>query len=264
MSIFTKILLATDGSESSELAGLTALELSKRLDSEVHVIHVASEHPYLHAYYDLRHQEDAERFRDEDQRMLEEFVDQIRDAGGTIAESYLKVGDAAKEIVELAEELRVGLVLIGSRGHGRIRRALIGTVSTSVLSHAHCSVLIVRGHGPKKERVYLLGKILVAIDGSEEACAAAQTATEVAKAQAPRCTSSTLCRRSATGRTWDQRCGKAGKGASSTPSAPRARGWRSRHSVCGARVRRGWSHTSCWGHRTRRSCGWRRRSVRDS
>src|SRR5829696_1973196 len=202
MSIFAKILLATDGSEPSEIAARTSSDLSKRLDSEVHVIYVAHEHPYLHAYYDLRHQEDAERFRDEDQRMLEEFVDQIRDAGGTIAESYLKVGDAAKEIVELAEELRVGLVLIGSRGQGRIRRALIGTVSTSVLSHAHCSVLIVRGHGPKKERVYLLGKILVAIDGSEEACAAAQTATEVAKAQAPRCTSSTLCRRSATGRTW--------------------------------------------------------------
>jgi len=182
MSIFKKILLATDGTESSEIAARTSIDLSKRLDSEVHVIYVAHEHPYLHAYHDLRHQEDAGRFRDENQRMLEEFMDQIREAGGTIAKSYLKVGDAAKEIVELAEELRVGLVLIGSRGHGRIRRALIGTVSTSVLSHAHCSVLIVRGHGPEEERVYLLGKILVAIDGSDEASAAAQAATEVAKA----------------------------------------------------------------------------------
>jgi len=182
MSIFKKILLATDGSESSEIAARTTLDLSKSLDSEVHVIYVAHEHPYLHAYYELRHQEDAERFRDEDQRMLEESVNQIREAGGTIAESYLRVGDAANEIVELAEELGVGLVVIGSRGHGRIRRALMGTVSTSVLRHAHCSALVVRGYGTEQQRGYLLGKILVAIDGSEEASSAAKAATEVAKA----------------------------------------------------------------------------------
>ena len=180
MSIFKKILLATDGSESSELATLTALALTKGLDSEVHVIHVASEHPYLHAYYDLRHQAEVERLRREDQQALDEYVDQFRKAGGTIAESYLKVGDADKEIVELAEELRVGLVVLGS--HGRIRRVLLGSVSASVLRHAHCSVMIARGYGSEQELQSLLGKILVAIDGSEGASAAAQTATEVAKA----------------------------------------------------------------------------------
>jgi nucleotide-binding universal stress UspA family protein len=182
MSIFTKILLATDGSESSELAARTALDLSKRLDSEMHIVYVASEHPYMHAYYDLRHQEEEERLRREDQRMLDECVDHVRQAGGTVADSYLRVGDAAKEIVELAEDLDVGLVVLGSRGHGRIRRALMGSISTSVLRHAHCSVLIVRGHGPEQERESLMGKILVAIDGSEEASSAAQAATEVAKA----------------------------------------------------------------------------------
>lgn len=182
MSIFMKILLATDGSESSEIAARTALDLAKRLHSEVHVIHVAPEHPYVHAYYDLRHQEEEEGLRREDQRMLDEYVDHLRKAGVTVAESYLRVGEAAKEIVELAEELRVGLVVLGNRGHGRIRRALMGSVSTSVLRHAHCSVLIVRGQDPEMERESLLGKILVAIDGSEEASEAAQAATEVANA----------------------------------------------------------------------------------
>jgi len=183
MSIFAKILLATDGSESSETAARTALYLLKRLDSEMHVVYVAPEHPYMHAYYDLRHQEEEERLRREDKRMLDEYVDHVRQAGGTVADSYLRVGEAAKGIVELAEELDVGLVVLGSRGHGRIRRALMGSVSMGVLRHAHCSVLIVRGHGPEKEkRESLLGKILAAIDGSEVASAAAQTATEVAKA----------------------------------------------------------------------------------
>jgi len=55
MSFFTKILLATDGSESSETAARTALYLLKRLDSEMYVVYVAPEHPYMHAFYDLRH-----------------------------------------------------------------------------------------------------------------------------------------------------------------------------------------------------------------
>ena len=64
-----------------------------------------------------------------------------------------------------------------------MRRALMGSVSTGVLRHAHCSVLIVRGHGPEhEERGSLLGKILVAIDGSEEATAATQAAMETARA----------------------------------------------------------------------------------
>jgi nucleotide-binding universal stress UspA family protein len=182
MSIFTKVLLATDGSESSALAALAALELSKRLGSEVQVIHVAREHPCVHPYHDPRHEEEKKRFRSEDEQALEEFVKRIREAGGTIAESHLRVGDPADEIVELAEELEVGQVVVGSRGLGSVRRALMGSVSTSVLRHAHCSVLIVRGHYPEHEQTFPPGKILVATDGSEEATAAARVATEIAEA----------------------------------------------------------------------------------
>ena len=48
------------------------------------------------------------------------------------------------EIVALAEELGVGLIVMGSRGLGGIRRAVMGSVSDSVVRHAHCPVLIVR------------------------------------------------------------------------------------------------------------------------
>ena len=178
----TRILLAAEGSEDAKRAIKTAIGLSTKLESELLVVYVAPEHPYVYAYYDLRHQEEEERLRRGDQRVLDECVDHVRKAGGTVTESYLRVGDAAKEIVELAEELEVGLVVLGSRGLGGIRRALMGSVSTSVLRHAHCSVLIVRGYGSEQEQVYPPGKILVAMDGSEEASAAARVATELAKA----------------------------------------------------------------------------------
>jgi nucleotide-binding universal stress UspA family protein len=73
-------------------------------------------------------------------------------------------------------------VVLGSNGRGRISRALMGSVSTSVLRHAHCSVLIARGYDPSSEHARPPGKILVAIDGSEEASAAARVAGEIAKA----------------------------------------------------------------------------------
>lgn len=47
-------------------------------------------------------------------------------------------------IVELAEEIGAGLIVMGSRGLGGIRRALMGSVSDSVVRHAHCAVLVVR------------------------------------------------------------------------------------------------------------------------
>jgi nucleotide-binding universal stress UspA family protein len=50
----------------------------------------------------------------------------------------------ALEIVALAEELGADLIVMGSRGLGALRRALMGSVSDSVVRHAHCPVLVVR------------------------------------------------------------------------------------------------------------------------
>jgi nucleotide-binding universal stress UspA family protein len=50
------------------------------------------------------------------------------------------------EIVALTEDTGVGLIVVGSRGHGYIRRALMGSVSDAVVRYAHCPVLVVREH----------------------------------------------------------------------------------------------------------------------
>jgi nucleotide-binding universal stress UspA family protein len=59
-------------------------------------------------------------------------------------ETHLGEGRADKEIVRLAEEIGAGRIVMGSRGRGRIRRALMGSVSDSVVRHAHSPVTIVR------------------------------------------------------------------------------------------------------------------------
>jgi nucleotide-binding universal stress UspA family protein len=149
----TKILVASDGSKDAELAATSAADLARSTGSELHVVSVFPGSAYVHPYYEVRFPEAAERLRrealEERQEMLDEQVERIRKAGKDVAQTHIRMGEAAKEIVALAEEMGAGLVVMGSHGLGGIRRALIGSVSAAVVTHAHCPVLVVR---QEKER----------------------------------------------------------------------------------------------------------------
>ena len=141
VSIFpTKVLLATDGSAEARLAASTAADLASSTDSELHVVHVGEERPT----YLAQTEEEPAELRREARRLLDEEVRRVEEAGGTVEEAHLRQGRAAEELVDLAESLGIGTIAMGSRGHGRIRRALMGGVSESVVRHAHCPVTIVR------------------------------------------------------------------------------------------------------------------------
>src|SRR5215211_1606196 len=86
----------------------------------------------------------AERVEEEARTRLDEQVQRVRDAGGEVAGAHAKLGRPDAEIVGLAEELGAGLIVLGSRGLGPLRSALMGSVSHSVVQHAHCPVLVVR------------------------------------------------------------------------------------------------------------------------
>jgi nucleotide-binding universal stress UspA family protein len=144
MSIFpTRILVATDGSREAQLALTTAADLANSTDSELHVLHVGElplvYHPERHAYRTLYEEQEKEA-----QQILEAQVERIDGASATEAQAHLRMGRADEEIVELAQSIDAGLIVMGSRGQGRLRRALVGSVSESVVRHAHCPVTIVR------------------------------------------------------------------------------------------------------------------------
>jgi nucleotide-binding universal stress UspA family protein len=71
-------------------------------------------------------------------------VRKIEEGEGSVQEAHLRRGRKDQEIVRVAEEIRAGLIVMGSRGMGGVRRALMGSVSDSVIRHAHCPVLVVR------------------------------------------------------------------------------------------------------------------------
>ena len=158
MSIFpTRILLATDGSENVAHATDMAVQLSKATDSELHVVYVGEDAYSATLIYPetidpggIQREDPAlleqlqRQFERMSRRVLETEAEKVRGAGGTLTQAHLRMGKADVQIVDLAEELGAGLVVVGSRGLGGIKRALMGSVSDSVMRHAHCPVLVVR------------------------------------------------------------------------------------------------------------------------
>jgi nucleotide-binding universal stress UspA family protein len=148
MSIFpTRILLATDASEEAALAARTATDIADKTDSELHVVLVG----LSAAYVGMGPPEIADipaprqqELNEEAQRLIDAQVEQIKADGGTVAQAHLRIGRPDEQIVDSAEEIGAGLIVMGSRGLGGIRRLLMGSVSDSVVRHAHCPVLIVR------------------------------------------------------------------------------------------------------------------------
>jgi nucleotide-binding universal stress UspA family protein len=146
MSIFpTTILLATDGSEEAQLAATTAADLAQKTNSELHVVTVGPDYPlYALPEHPAGFEDVLRENRREAKEMLEQQAKRIEEAGGTVNETHLREGRAEEEIVILAEQVDAGLIVMGSRGQGRLRRALLGSVSDAVVRHAHCPVTIVR------------------------------------------------------------------------------------------------------------------------
>jgi nucleotide-binding universal stress UspA family protein len=147
MSIFpTHILLATDGSPHADLAARVAVDLARSTGSRLHVVAVGRTFPA--AVYDEYAESRSEDLRREAQEVLDEQVRKIEESGGNVAVGHLKMNEKRDEaIVHLAEDINAGMIVIGSRGFGGMRRALMGNVADSVVRHAHCPVLVVRPSG---------------------------------------------------------------------------------------------------------------------
>ncbi len=172
-----KVLLATGGLENTTLAARAAVDLAKKGGAELHVVHAWHTVPSPHFDHIIR-----SGLEDIGREMLEEQVRWIEEEGGTVAGAYLREGQPVEAIVEQAEELGAGLVVVGSRGLGRLGRLVMGSVSMGLVHRSHCPVLIVRegegewppervlvGHGSFEdtERAGLLGTSLGRVLGAE-------------------------------------------------------------------------------------------------
>ena len=139
-----RILIATDGSPASQEAVEFGVELAEEQDATVVFVRVVplldrvpmSSFGMVGA---LRHQPS-----DRDRDALEQ-AEAIAEHHGVRATSKLLRGDTVDEIVAYADSHDVDLIVVGSRGHGTIGTALLGSVSRGVLRESMRPVLVVRG-----------------------------------------------------------------------------------------------------------------------
>jgi nucleotide-binding universal stress UspA family protein len=136
------------------LAAKTAADVAQKTASELHVVYVGSSLEYVGMgppeIGDIP-ASTQEQLSAEARELLDAEVEQVKAQGGTVAKAHLRVGAPDREIANLAEEIGAGLIVLGSRGRGGIRRALMGSVSDSVVRHAHCPVLVVRREKSEKK-----------------------------------------------------------------------------------------------------------------
>ena len=150
MSTFpTKILLATDASKDATKAAQMASDLANVSDSELHVLHIGNMKdfhvaPGAEQSFSPRSAPLGE-VREKAEKRLDEAVKQVEQVGGTVTQSHLRIGNPEEEILKFCDEQGgFGLIVMGSRGLGPIKRRLMGSVSGSVVRHAQCPVLVAR------------------------------------------------------------------------------------------------------------------------
>ncbi len=144
-----KILLATDASKDAEKAALIASDIANSTGSELHVLHVGNTKdfhiaPGAEQSFSPRTVSLGE-IREKAEKTLGQAVEQVEEAGGSVAQAHLRLGDPDDEILRFCDEQGgFGLIVMGSRGLTRIKRVVMGSVSESIVRHAHCPVLVAR------------------------------------------------------------------------------------------------------------------------
>jgi nucleotide-binding universal stress UspA family protein len=137
--MFQHILLAIDGSDHSRETVPAAIEIAKRFDGDVFVLHVHEHEVGRAGAYPMEAPEDSSR-------LVSDVVKTLQDAGvtaqGKVQESV--AGHAPKHIVETAESQASDLIIMGSRGLSDLAGLLLGSVTHKVIQLAREPVLVVR------------------------------------------------------------------------------------------------------------------------
>jgi len=156
--LFNKLLVALDGSESSQRAAQAAVELADKLKTDLIVLHAIT--PPTSYYHSTIASPTGMSLPAPSQHEIDAYYAYARKAAmGIVGEAESKakklgihvnteVPEALSSVVETiinhASKENVDLIIVGTRGLGGFKKMLLGSVSSGIVSHAHCPVLVVR------------------------------------------------------------------------------------------------------------------------
>ena len=138
--MFSRVLVAIDGSESAKKAFAKAIFLSVKCNFKLVVVHVVQ--------CELGG-DSATTFEiiDELKRKAREILDECKNEAvknKLQIKTIIKIGDPAKIITAIANSKNYDLIILGNRGMSAFKELLLGSVSLKVTHHARCPVMIVR------------------------------------------------------------------------------------------------------------------------
>jgi nucleotide-binding universal stress UspA family protein len=137
-----KILVAHDGSKSSDKALKKAVELAINFNASLTVLAVIPE-LYLTELSDA----DRNRIFEALSRETTEAMEKIRKSlSGKSMEvkTLIRQGDPAEKILETAQKMKVDLIVTGSHGRHGTKKFLLGSVSSKIVDYSKCPVLVVK------------------------------------------------------------------------------------------------------------------------
>ena len=141
--MFTKILVPVDGSDNSYKALEAALVLSEKLGSNISVVNVMEQVPITHIESEKLLSELLEAYKKENQEILSKCSDIARQKGITI-KAVLLQGNPAPVILDYSKKENFDLVIMGSRGVGKFKELILGSVSSKIVHHSPCAIMIIK------------------------------------------------------------------------------------------------------------------------
>ena len=141
--MFTKILVPVDGSDNSYKALEAALVLSEKLGSNISVVKVMEQVPITHIESEKLLNELLEAYKKENQEILSKCSDIARQKGIAI-KTVLLQGNPAPVILDYSKKENFDLVIMGSRGMGKFKELILGSVSSKIVHHSPCAIMIIK------------------------------------------------------------------------------------------------------------------------
>ncbi|MDG6904517.1 MAG: universal stress protein [Nitrososphaerota archaeon] len=146
-----KILVSTDGSDNAKRAVSAASSLAKQNGSELVIVHVVSETiPTQYSPIGINspaadYSGYFKTIEQDGMKLVNQSVQDAKNHGINARGEVLRtISSIVESVVEVANKENVDLIVMGTRGLGGFKKLLLGSVSSGVVSHAKCSVLIVR------------------------------------------------------------------------------------------------------------------------
>lgn len=141
--LYTKILIATDGSEYTKNAVDYGIDLAKNLGAKLHAVYVIDTAAFASIPMDAAWESMYELLNQEGSQAIK-YVTEKAEAEGVVIEGNLIEGHPADEIIKFSEKNSISLIVMGTLGKSGLDRFLLGSVAEKVVRNSKIPVLVVR------------------------------------------------------------------------------------------------------------------------